>query len=86
MFILDVYGIVLSSEGSKSSTHYISDKNRFDISSKGPLLGISVVGGRGKHACFCTSEYIKTTRDKIKTNEMDLIKTRNKKKCKSYYI
>ncbi len=24
------------------------------------------------HACFYTSEYIKTTRDKIKTNQMDL--------------
>ncbi len=65
------------SEGSKSSTHYLGDKNRFDVSSKGPSSGISV-GGRGKHACFYTSEYIKTTRDKIKTNQMDLIKTRNK--------
>ena len=70
---------------SKSSTHYPSDKNRFDVSSKGPSSGISV-GGRGKHACFYTSEYIKTTRDKIKTNQMDLIKTRNKYKCKSYYL
>ena len=25
-----------SSEGSKSSTHYLSVKNRFDVSSKGP--------------------------------------------------
>ncbi len=65
------------SEGSKSSTHYLGDKNRFDISSKGPSLGTSV-GGRGKHACFYTMEYIKTTRDKIKTNQMDLIKTQNK--------
>ena len=64
-------------EGSKSSTHYLSDTNRFDVSSKGPSSGISV-GGRGKHACFYTSEYTKTTRDKIKTNQMDLIKTRNK--------
>ena len=31
-----------------------------------------------KHACFYRSEYIKITRDKIKTNQMDLIKTRNK--------
>ena len=30
-------------------------------------------GVGGKHACFYTSEYIKTTRDKIKTNQMDLI-------------
>ncbi len=62
-----------------SSTHHLSDANRFDVSSKGPSSGISV-GGRGKHACFYTSEYIKTTRDKIKINQMhmDLIKTRNK--------
>ena len=26
----------LTSEGSKSSTHYLSDTNRFDVSSKGP--------------------------------------------------
>ncbi len=61
----------------QSSTHYLGDKNRFDVSSEGPSSGISV-GGRGKHACFYISEYIKTTRDKIKTNQMDLIKTRNK--------
>ena len=65
------------SEGSKGITHYLGDKNRFDVSSEGPSSGISV-GGRGKHACFYISEYIKTTRDKIKTNQMDLIKTRNK--------
>ena len=28
--------ILETSEGSKSSTHYLSDKNRFDVSSKGP--------------------------------------------------
>ena len=28
------------SEGSKSSTHYLGDKNRFDVSSKGPSSGI----------------------------------------------
>ena len=28
-----------ASEGSKSSTHYLSDKNRFDVSSKGPSSG-----------------------------------------------
>ncbi len=39
----------ITSEGSKSSTHYLGDKNRFDVSSKGPSSGISV-GGRGKHA------------------------------------
>ncbi len=60
-----------------SSTHYLGDKNRFDVSSKGPSSEL-VWGGRGKHTCFYTSEYIKTTRDKIKTNQMDLIKTRNK--------
>ena len=31
-----------TSEGSKSSTHYLCDKNRFDVSSKGPSSGISV--------------------------------------------
>ncbi len=42
--------VCLTSEGSKSSTHYLNDKNRFDISSKGPSSGISVcvcVGGGG---------------------------------------
>ena len=29
------------SEGNKSSTHYLSDRNRFDVSSKGPSSGIS---------------------------------------------
>ncbi len=63
------------SEGSKRSTHHLSDTNRFDVSSKGPSSEINVGGGgRGKHACFYTSKYIKTTRD----NQMDLIKTRNK--------
>ena len=33
------------SEGSKSSTHYLSDTNRFDVSSKGPSLGINGGGG-----------------------------------------
>ena len=66
-----------TSKGIKSSTHYLGDKNRFNVSSKGPSSGISV-GGRGKHECFYTSEYIKTTHDKIKTNQMDFIKTRNK--------
>ncbi len=28
--------ILETSEGSKSSTHYLSDKKRFDVSSKGP--------------------------------------------------
>ena len=68
-------------KGGKGITHYLGDKNRFDVSNKGPSWGISVGGGgggRGKHACFYISEYIKTTRDKIKTNQMDLIKTRNK--------
>ena len=33
-------------EGSKSSTHYLSYKNRFDVSSKGPSSGISVTNSR----------------------------------------
>ncbi len=32
---------IFTSEGSESSTHYLSDKNRFDVSSKGPSSGIS---------------------------------------------
>ncbi len=35
----------IQSEGSKSSTHYLSDTNRFDVSSKGPSSGISVNEG-----------------------------------------
>ena len=31
----------LHQEGSKSSTHYLSDTNKFDVSSKGPSSGIS---------------------------------------------
>ncbi len=34
--------LVVFCEGSKSSTHYLGDKNRFDVSSKGPSSGISV--------------------------------------------
>ncbi len=32
----------IGSVGSKSSTHYLGDKNRFDVSSNGPSSGISV--------------------------------------------
>ena len=35
--------IIYSSEGSKSSNHYLSDTNRFDVSSKGPSSEISVL-------------------------------------------
>ena len=36
------YDEITASEGSKSSTHYLSDANRFDVSSKeGPLLETS---------------------------------------------
>ena len=66
-----------ASKSSKSSTHYLSDTNRFDVWSKGPSSGISV-RDRRKHACFYTSEYIKATLDEMKTNQMDLIKTKNK--------
>ncbi len=31
--------IAVVSEGSKSSTHYLGDKNRFDVSSKGHFVG-----------------------------------------------
>ena len=30
--------LIITSEGSKSSTHYLSDKNRFDVLSKGPVF------------------------------------------------
>ncbi len=46
----------LTSEGSKSSTHYLGDKNRFDVSSKGPSSGISVGPTKGlclkRRICF----------------------------------
>ncbi len=74
-----VSGFPKVSEGSKSSTHYLGDKT--DSTFRAKALHRELVWGRGgwgKHACFYTSEYIKTTRDKIKTNQMDLIKTRNK--------
>ena len=40
--VTPLYDLSSVSEGSKSSTHYLSDKNRFDVSSKGPSSGISV--------------------------------------------
>ena len=49
----------------------------FDVSSEGPSLGSLVNKGDGKNTCF----YIMNkSRDKIKTNEMDLIKTKYKQK------
>ncbi len=42
---------VSRSEGSKGITHYLGNKNRFDVSSKGPSSGISV-GGSGKARVF----------------------------------
>ena len=38
--VINIYE--LKSEGSKSCAHYLSDTNRFDVSSKGPSPGISV--------------------------------------------
>ncbi len=61
-FVVSGNVVLKISEGSKGITHYLGDKNRLDVSSEGPSSGISV-GGRGKHACFYISEYIKTTRD-----------------------
>ena len=44
-----VSGFPKVSEGSKSSTHYLGDKNRFYVSSKGPSSGISMgEGGVGE--------------------------------------
>ena len=45
-------------EGSKSSTHCLSDKNRFDVSSKGPSSGISV-GGRESTRVFIQVNVLK---------------------------
>ena len=33
---------LFTSKSSKSSTHYLADTNRFDVSSKGPSSGVSV--------------------------------------------
>ncbi len=32
--------VLLPSEGSKGITHYLGDKNRFDVSSEGPSKGL----------------------------------------------
>ena len=45
---LEVFkGSFHASEGSKSSTHYLGDKNRFDVSSKGPSSGITLIPDEG---------------------------------------
>ena len=43
-----------TSEGSKSSTHYLGDKNRFDVSSKGPSSGRAPTNGpcSKRRICF----------------------------------
>ena len=40
-FERDTDTVYFYSEGSKSTTHNLSDTNRFDVSSKGPSSGIS---------------------------------------------
>ena len=35
------------SESSKSSVHYLNDTRRFDVSSEGPLSGVSVKADEG---------------------------------------
>ncbi len=40
------------SEGSKSSAHYLSDTNRFDVSSKGPSSGISMNHTNSRRKAF----------------------------------
>ena len=42
------------SEGSKSSTHYLGDKNRFDVLSKGPSSGINSATYTGHVLKFVT--------------------------------
>ncbi len=46
IFFIQYTRCIKKSEGSKSSTHYLSDTNRFDVSSKGPSSGISPSGIR----------------------------------------
>ena len=50
----------------------------FDVSSEGPSSGslVNKDGGREKHVLL----FMNKSRDKIKTNEMDLIKTKYKQK------
>ena len=71
----------VSSTSSKGSTHYLNDTNRSTFRAKALrrelVCGGGGGGGRGKHACFYAIDYTKTTPDKIKTNQIDLIKTRN---------
>ncbi len=69
----------------KQQKFYSLPKRYKHPSSKDPSSGISV-GGRVKHACFYTSEYFKTTRDKKKPIRRILSKRGINKKCKSYYI
>ena len=52
-------------------------KEKIDVSSEGPSLGVSS-GGRGKTTRVFIRVNTKTSRDKIKANQMDFIKT----KCK----
>ena len=52
--------ILVLLKSSKSSTHYLNDTNRFDVSSKGPSSRISVKGLCSKRRiCLCRlgSEY-----------------------------
>ena len=39
--------LYLISEGSKGITHYLGDKNRFDVSSEGPSSGITLIPDEG---------------------------------------
>ena len=52
-------------------------KEKIDVSSEGPSSGVSS-GGRGKTTRVFIRVNTKTSRDKIKANQMDFIKT----KCK----
>ena len=60
---------------------YYYDKGKIDISSKGPTSGVSSGwggGGVGETTHVFIRVSTKTSRDKIKANQMDFIKT----KCK----
>ena len=61
----------------KGSLTTWNDKAKFDVSSEGPSSGVSS-GGRGKTTRVFIRVNTKTSRDKIKANQIDFIKT----KCK----
>ena len=69
--------VQLVAKSSQRSIHYVGYKKISTFRAK--ALCPELIEGVGeKHVCFYTSECIKTTRDKISTNQMDLMIIRNK--------